>query len=259
MPSDCDVKKIFPLFLLLSSPVPSIAGEKLDHLSTSEGKVYLAVTVRKVEPDGLSIFHQTGSAKVSFESLSPELRTQYGYNETAAIEYRKRVTEIQRARDIAERAASEKWKKAVAAHSAGKADAEFARKLQGAARMIRVDACLECQRQSGQLVGEICETSPGSNIGRSRLGGARGLRRIPRKEPGYGVLISATARVATGIDDSGAPCGLPPIEEVFLAWEGKAWRIGTTQYTTCDGDVRTGPLYTASEQVAADYYRRHGF
>lgn len=252
------MKRILPLLLLPA--LLTAEDEKLDHLVTSDGKVYLAVTVRKAEPDGLSIFHETGSAKVPFEKLSEELRTKYGYDEAAAADYRQRVAEAQRARAAAERAASEKWKKAVAAHSAAKADAEFTRKLQAAARMIRMSACLDCEGSNGRLVGEISGTSPDSSSVRSGVQGARGLTRVPPPQDShYGVLISATPKVATGLDDTGAPWGLPPIEESYLAWEGKAWRIGATQYTTYYGEVRTAPLYTASEEVAADYYRRNGF
>jgi len=254
------MKRILPLLLSLFPLLLAAEEEKMDELVTLDGKFYQAVTVRKVEPDGISILHKTGSAKVPFDKLSEELQMKYGYDEAAAADYRQQVAEAQRARVAAEQAASEKWKKAVADSSAAKADAEFTRKLQAAGRMIQMSASLGSKDSDGRLVGEISGTSPGSSSVRSGVQGARGLTRVPPpQDPQYGVLISATPRVATGLDDTGAPWGLPPIEESFLAWEGKAWRIGTTQYTTSDGSARTCPLYTASEQVAASYYRQHGF
>lgn len=60
-----------------------------EDLSTTDGKSYTNVTVTKVEPDGLSITHDTGSAKVPFTKLSEDLQKKHGYDPAKAEAYTK--------------------------------------------------------------------------------------------------------------------------------------------------------------------------
>ena len=60
-----------------------------EDLSTTDGKSYTNVTVTKVEPDGLSITHDTGSAKVPFAKLSEALQKKYSYDPVKAEAYAK--------------------------------------------------------------------------------------------------------------------------------------------------------------------------
>jgi hypothetical protein len=45
------------------------------------------VTIRRVDPDGLSLMHESGTTKVSFERLPEFLRQKYAYNPSKAKEF----------------------------------------------------------------------------------------------------------------------------------------------------------------------------
>lgn len=69
-----------------SKPSPGATPKGMEIVTTS-GTKYENVTVTLVEPDGLSISHEAGVAKVPFTSLSPELQTKYGYDQEKAAAY----------------------------------------------------------------------------------------------------------------------------------------------------------------------------
>jgi hypothetical protein len=52
---------------------------------------YKSVRVRKVEPDGLKIIHESGAAKIEIENLTAEQRLKYGITMEGAAQYRKQV------------------------------------------------------------------------------------------------------------------------------------------------------------------------
>ena len=58
-------------------------------LTTTDGKTYKEVSVTKVEPDGLSISHETGTVKLPFIKLPVEVQRQYGYDPAKAEAYAK--------------------------------------------------------------------------------------------------------------------------------------------------------------------------
>ena len=49
------------------------------------------VTVRKIEPDGIRIVHETGALKILIEWMTPEQRAQYGLTPEGAAQYRKQL------------------------------------------------------------------------------------------------------------------------------------------------------------------------
>jgi len=248
------VKLLLPLALLF--PVLLAAEEdKMDQLVTVDGKTYDAVTIRKVEPDGLSILHAAGTAKVPFEKLSADLQTKYGYNKEAAAEHRKQLAEVQRQQDEAERKASAKRKKAAAEQAATEVDKEFADKVQKAAKMLRVEAI---QNASVGLIGDVEEGTLVSEAVKSSLGSTVGQTLAWRfQERAKDGVVSATtgAEVKYSIEETASG----PVKNEFIFWEGKAWRIGRIQYKTRQGLLRTVPHYTASEKTAAAFYKKHGF
>ena len=79
-----------------------------EDLTTTEGKTYSDVKVTKVEPDGLSITHQTGTAKVPFIKLSEELRKKHGYDAEKAEAYQKEQARKRAELDAILRASREK-------------------------------------------------------------------------------------------------------------------------------------------------------
>lgn len=69
-----------PLLLIVA---PAIAEdiETLDH------RVYRDAKVTRAEPDGLTVMHSAGIAKIPFEELSDDLRAKYHYDAAAAQSY----------------------------------------------------------------------------------------------------------------------------------------------------------------------------
>ncbi len=172
------MKIILPLLLLV--PVLLAAeDEKLAELVTLDGKTYQGVTIRKVEPDGLSILHAAGTAKVPFEKLPEELQEKYGYDATAAAEHRKQAAEAQRKQDAAERAAGEKRKKEAAKAAMAEADKGFAEKVEKAAKMMRVRAFKNTRLG---LAGDIYVGALTTERVRSTLGSTTGHK--PVWDPG---------------------------------------------------------------------------
>jgi len=68
------MKRAIPLLLGL------LMAAGAEDLTTTEGKVYKNVTVRKVEPDGISITHESGLAKIPFTKLPEEVQKRHGYD-----------------------------------------------------------------------------------------------------------------------------------------------------------------------------------
>ena len=67
-----------------TAPTPPLV---VDEIATLSGTKYQRVTITRVEPDGISISHSDGIAKIPFTDLSQELRTKYGYDPKKAAAY----------------------------------------------------------------------------------------------------------------------------------------------------------------------------
>ena len=103
--------------LLLCLPALSAGGgEKpdslghFDSLRTLDGQEFKNVRVRRIDPDGLSVFHSRGAAKIPFLQLPEDIRFQFGFDAEKAKEYaaaraarRKRYEESRPARELAQR------------------------------------------------------------------------------------------------------------------------------------------------------------
>lgn len=253
------MKIILPLLVLLFPVLLIAQDEQLDKLVTVDGKSYDAVTIRKVEPDGLSILHAAGTAKVPFEKLSADLQTKYGYNKEAAAEHRKQLAEAQRLQDKAEQKASAKRKQVAADQASAEVDKDFADKVRKAAKMVKIEAF---QNARFGLIGDVREGTLTSKAVKSSLGSKVGEKATwAYKTPAKDGVISKTkgAEAGTTRDETGAANGIPATETDAIFWEGKAWRIGMIEYTNRLGAKVAVPHYTASEKDAAAFYKRNGF
>jgi hypothetical protein len=86
------------------------APMELTELRTADGRLYENVRVTKVEPDGISIRHDSGTAKIRFEKLSPEMQTAFGYDAEDAAHYRQAqaLKDAENERSVAELGKEEK-------------------------------------------------------------------------------------------------------------------------------------------------------
>jgi len=64
---------------------------------TARGRVYYAVKVKKVTPQGILIQHKGGLAQVLFKDMSPEWRGKFGYDARAEAEYAEEREAVRRA------------------------------------------------------------------------------------------------------------------------------------------------------------------
>lgn len=105
------MKRALPLLMCLA-----MAAAAKD-LTTTDGRTYKKVSIRKVEPDGLAITHESGLAKVPFAKLSKELQKEHGYDPEKAAKFAKeraatvKATEEAIEQEIAAQQAQEKAKR----------------------------------------------------------------------------------------------------------------------------------------------------
>ena len=78
-------------------PVSGIAGEGDGapfSLKTERGKSYRGCKVRKVDPDGLTVSHSQGIAKIAFTELSEAVQKRHGYDKEKSEAFIKKHTEV---------------------------------------------------------------------------------------------------------------------------------------------------------------------
>ena len=80
-------------------PLGSMAGdddEAVFSLTTERGKSYQGCKVLKVDPDGLTVSHSQGIAKIAFTELSEAVKKEHGYDKEKSDAFIKKHTEIVR-------------------------------------------------------------------------------------------------------------------------------------------------------------------
>jgi hypothetical protein len=76
----------------IPTPEPQTPVE-LDGKVIPELNGFKSVTIRRVEPDGLRIIHESGTAKIPFENLTEDQRAKYRIYPERAAQYRQQVAE----------------------------------------------------------------------------------------------------------------------------------------------------------------------
>lgn len=82
----------FLLPLILVAGVPAVEPEPNlgpREITTTEGKIYRAAKVTKIDPDGIVIMHASGTAKVAFVKLPEAVRQEFGYDPAKAADYQR--------------------------------------------------------------------------------------------------------------------------------------------------------------------------
>jgi len=59
-------------------------------ITTSKGKTYINARITQIEPDGISLIHAGGIAKIPFWELTEDIQKKYGYDPVKATEYHKK-------------------------------------------------------------------------------------------------------------------------------------------------------------------------
>ena len=174
---------------LLISAVLLTATVFGDDLTTLSGKKYTGVTVTRVEPNGISISHDDGLAKILFTDLSEELRTKHGYDPKKAGQF------------------SQMEQAAAAQRAATAAKAEAAARIADAAMKLpafRLRGKVERTRENGLLVfcPQIKDPSNYQNIynGKRRPGFVEG-KFFLTGHPKQGQIVDVTGFDVDAVED----------------------------------------------------------
>ena len=113
------------LVLLVCFTVPAWSAELSEQLPATlvvDGVTYSNVIWRTATPSTVTIFHQTGVARISLQSLSPELQKHFGYDpaKAAAYDAAQKTAETARQQALQSRPADEEG-------SGSLGDADFSR------------------------------------------------------------------------------------------------------------------------------------
>lgn len=88
MSTACLANTHMKLLIILFTLCLSLAAAAED-ITTTDGKTYTAATITKVEPDGIRILHESGTAKIPFAKLPLALQQKHGYDPTKAAAFKK--------------------------------------------------------------------------------------------------------------------------------------------------------------------------
>ncbi len=73
------------LFLSLAIQLAAFADDtKLDSLTTTDGKTYTNITIKRSDPSGIDIVYSAGAVHLLFANLPKEIQDKYGYDPAKA-------------------------------------------------------------------------------------------------------------------------------------------------------------------------------
>lgn len=149
-------------------PLPQISGT----LTTTSGKTFEAVAVKRVDPDGLSILHKDGVAKVLFTDLPEELRAKFGYDAQKAQAFQAAQTvEMENA---ARQQAAQARRKA-------EEDAAEAAKKEREKSAVRIEGTIIQVVPDGMIIDTEWHESPPVVSSSQSIGGGGGIAPAPVK------------------------------------------------------------------------------
>jgi len=120
-------------------------------ITTTKGVTYENCKIKRAEPDGLSIFHSKGIAKIPFSELPLEFAKRYGYDPKKAYEY---------AREMAKRRAKFTEKQQ---HAAERTRRERARQSRSSSSSSRSGGQWEACISGGRIVVGTASSYAGAN------------------------------------------------------------------------------------------------
>ena len=259
------------------APAAPPPHDPVKDLVTSDGQVYRNYSIRKAEPDGLSILHDAGVTKVDFDRLSEEIQKRYNYDPFDAYDHDQAEAQRQRAAEMQRDAASKEVHDGAAKALAEK---KFVDAFSRSASHVQIGPGLEsfwvCNGTWGKtpaslqaagvkdyVGGLACNVTHGTIGMVPAYSGA--LRRGERKawvyrgvsEPSFVHFSKKEVDYLTGqrlLEFNQADGKITK-----LSHELKVWRIGKVKMIGVIGAEAEFPNYTTSSAVAAKFYRDHGF
>ncbi len=81
------MKTAFSCLIILSACVPVLA----DDFTTTDGKKFEGVTVKRVEADGIMVMTDSGIAKIFFTKLPEDIQKKYGFDPAKAAQFQQQM------------------------------------------------------------------------------------------------------------------------------------------------------------------------
>ena len=174
---------------------------------------YTNVTVTKIEPDGIRIIHESGAAKIPYESVPEDIRVKLGMNQEAADAYRQKV-------QVQQQQTAEATKK---------------QQVLDKARLIFHHSTIFQVTDGGLLLRDVSYTD-----------GKTYYPKNPKKENEKRVLrlLSMSWLIFVSCDTSGYVDG--------GGFSGNVYTNGTFAYTNTQGARKTIPAYTTDATKVLD-------
>ena len=216
-----------------------------------DGKLLKNVTVKRVEPDGVTLLHSVGVCKVSFEDLPSDWQQKYGYDPEKAAEYRASSKPLPQAQDAEQHSATEAEIRRGANNSRVTVNIEVSEPRQDG---MVVTGTKHIRQTVDVLKTNVLEGLKESKTDIHRMDGSRGRS----------VMVTKRVETITAAEPFGAALvvGLPPNFVKGSKWSGVLYPVnrrtkeGLLQYaTTLDGVVA---LETGSEPAVNMAIARRG-
>ncbi len=218
-----------------NAPAASEPDDRPD-ITTRSGVTYQRCKVQRVEPDGISVFHSKGIAKIPFPDLPEEYQKRYEYDPQEASEYSRKMAEARR-RAAARRQAQ--WEK----------QQDEAELRQAHKELVDLVA-----KQKMAVAGEVLQVYKGGVL----LNGAVTLDERWEPDPTDDVrrMGGPRMRKVTGLKTVTAEyepifiVGIGPGLHDGASWAGAVYPAGTYQYTTVMGAPKTVKRCATSPELA---------
>ncbi len=211
---------------------------------TTSGTEYLNCRITRVEPDGISIMHSRGIAKIPFAELPEQFRDQYGYNPEQAAQY-SRAAAQHRAAAAAERDEAARRARQRADHEASRRESldtikKTGIEIVGRIQQITDDGALISDAKTPQQYQQEV-TTPGFRPMDGNRQFVTRTRYLPVSEEYEPIFVISAGRGRT--DGS--------------AWKATVYPAGTYQYTSVMGAGKTIRCFALTPEGALDYLMRN--
>ncbi|MDE1170283.1 MAG: hypothetical protein PW734_03595 [Verrucomicrobium sp.] len=220
----------------------ALAEDHLDSITTTDGKTYTDVVVKRSDPSGLDITHSGGAAHLLFEKLPADIEQKYGYDP---------------AKSAAFKAAQQQEREAGAKELAAELDAKAIATALAKSEKYGSGNVFQTTENGLLIKGSYYKTTVGSHITEVVIDQNKNTAfpsKIIERQ-----TVETTNTEAYHLGPKGGlvfiecdPSGWVDEEE----WTGIIYPIGTYSYTNVMGAKVSIPRFTTDVQRAAAYLRR---
>ncbi len=208
------------LFILFTASLSLSA--LAEDLTTTDGRIFTAYKITKVDPDGICIMHESGTAKIPFAKLPEALQKQHGYDPAKAAAFKQKADAALAAQEAA-------IDKELGVHASADAQTKNAAALQTAlVKNAKEQSFIIDSVSGGGLLVNVVEYHSRNIGGNFNGNGGTAVMRTSRSFGAGAFVVGYTGPVAQ-------------VEDATIS--GKFAEIGTHTFTDQDGASRTVTKY----------------